>query len=125
MSSYLRRSPFFADSFVNIPQSPSEIVHLDGVLQSLLEKVVIVSDLQIEQQTVVAASSPTDLVHQFVEDGLEVDGFVIFILWKRGGKENEWSEVEGVPIELTLLPHADTFKSSIGVIFPSDHTTTD
>ena len=55
MSSYLRRSPFFADSFVNIPQSPSEIVHLDGVLQSLLEKVVIVSDLQIEQQTVVAA----------------------------------------------------------------------
>ena len=64
-------------------------------------------------------------MHQFVEDGLEVDGFVIFILWKRGGKENEWSEVEGVPIELTLLPHADTFKSSIGVIFPSDHTTTD
>jgi len=61
----------------------------------------------------------SDLVHQFVEDGLEVDGFVIFILWKRGGKENEWSEVESVPIELTLLPHADTMHQT--EIFPFLH----
>ena len=42
---YLRGPPFLLDRLVDIPQSPSEVVHLYGVLQSLPEEVVIVGHL--------------------------------------------------------------------------------
>ena len=42
---YLRGASFLLDCLVNLPQSPREVVHLYGVLQSLSQEVVIMSHL--------------------------------------------------------------------------------
>jgi len=80
-----------ADRFVNVPQLSREFVNFYRVLQSRLEKVVIVGDL----------------VHQLVEDGLQLDGFVVLILGEGRRKQDEWSKVKSVSVVLILLSHAD------------------
>ena len=51
-----------------------------------------------------------NLVHELIEDSLEVDGLVIFIIWERGRKQDKWSKVESVSVEFVLLSHADSLK---------------
>ena len=94
------------DSLVNLPQLAREIVHLDGELEGLLEEVVVVGDL----------------VHELVDDGLQLDGVLVLVPGEGRGEQAERGEVEGVAVKLVLASHADAWRGqSIQLIVDIHH----
>ena len=50
------------------------------------------------------------LVHELVDDGLQLDGVLVLVPGEGRGEQTERGEVEGVAVKLVLASHADAWR---------------